>query len=78
MQVNTNAVQDTDNDVGSADGEIRPMYGCYMFHSAEACCVNQNEVFQLHGKIYFYVTMHIGYCYMYLGVANNLIRRIDT
>ena len=50
MQVTTNAVQETDNDVGNTDDEIRPIYEYHIFQSAEACCANENEAFQLYGK----------------------------
>ena len=50
MQVTTNPLQDTDNDVGDVLLNVVDI-GMYEFHrSAEACNVSEVEDFQLRGK----------------------------
>lgn len=52
VQVTCHPLQHTDDDIGYADADSTNLIAFDYYHSASACCTNEAEVYELHGKVY--------------------------
>ena len=51
-------LQDTNDDIGYEDADSTNLIAFDYYNSAPACCTNEVEVYELHGKVYITISLY--------------------